>query len=146
MDLAERENCIKLEATTVCFTLQSTPNWPSVVRFQDFNQRTKRLGLARKTSSRPGRSAASLTSSSSKPVADKESTTSSGWRKRNVESEVSTAPSEPNTNVQRNDTSSPRRSITSTQDSTSPTPGTLMHAWDRSEVQSSHARRSGLRV
>ena len=77
---------------------------------------------AKKTSSRPGRSGAPRTSSTTNPLATKATSTSVRARKRKVESDVNTTRSEANTHVQRNLTNGPLTSTTSTQLSTAPTP------------------------
>src|SRR5690242_21824994 len=80
--------------------------------------------LATKTHSLPGRSGASRTSSTANPAAASESSTSARSRNRNVESDVSTAPSDENTYVPRNVTNGSSTLTSSLQHSTVPPPGT----------------------
>ncbi len=78
---------------------------------------------AMNTNSSPGRSGASLTSSTTKPAEAREPASSSWPRNRSVESEVSTAPPLPNTKVARKDTRPGPALVRSYHVSTGPTPG-----------------------
>ena len=100
--------------------------------------------LATKTSSRPGRSGASRTSSTTKPAAARSADTDARSRKRSVDSEVMVASSK--TRVERKVTSSPLTSVTSTHDSTRPSPGMSATVVDSSRVHSRQASRAGSRV
>ena len=99
---------------------------------------------ATNTSSRPGRSGASRTSSTTKPASTRSAVTASRLRKRRVDSEVIVA--SVNTRVERKVTSSPRTSVTSTHDSTRPSPGVSATVADASRVHSRQASRAGSRV
>ena len=91
---------------------------------------------AKNTNSRPGRSGAPRTSSTLYPFATNDASTSSGSRKRSVESDVNTSPSEANTHVQRNVTSGPLTSVTSIQVSTAPPPSICATLCDVSRLHS----------
>ena len=100
--------------------------------------------VATNTSSRPGRSGASRTSSTTKPASTRSAVTASRVRKRRVDSEVIVASA--NTRVERKVTSSPRTSVASTHDSTRPSPGASATVDDSSRVHSRQASRAGSRV
>jgi hypothetical protein len=100
---------------------------------------------AKNTNSRPGRSGASRTSSTEYPCPISVASTSARSRKRNVESEVKTAPSAAKTYVQRKLTNGKATSVSSTQLSTAPTPGISVTAYESSRFHSRQPRWAGSR-
>lgn len=109
---------------------------PSVIG----SRRNQSEARATKTNSWPGRSGASRTSHTVRFAATSESASSRWLRNRNVESDVSTAPSISNAKVERKETRSSVTSMTSTHVSTAPTAGMTVREYESSRFHLDHAR------